>query len=1290
MAITEKLHTTTGTASDTYSFPFPYFKESDVVVEIDNVIQDQSTKYTFHTATEIKFTSGNIPASGKALKIYRDTNVDNAKAVFSTGSSIRATDLNNNFDQTLYSDQELVYTKDITSEAVTSAKIRNLTIVNEDISTTAEIDVSKLADGSARQIIQTAANGNDVEWTSNVDVPGTLDVTGATDLDGTLNVDGATTLAATTATTLSTTGNTTIGGNLDVTGTFDVTGTSNYTGQQTVPGGALVKNIRVGLDNANEVSTSSGSLILDSNTGTVEITDHLNVTGNADVDNNLNVDGTLTVDGTSTLTGNVIVTGTVDGRDLEADGTKLDGIEAGAKGDQTVAEIKSLLASDNLTDAHLAADSVGTSELKSDSVGSTELKDDSVGTDQIEANSINNGMLINATIQGGKIANNTINYANIQNVSATNKVLGRISSGAGNVEELSAGNIKTIYESNSDTNPLTDAEKAVIDGVTANTSELNILDGVTSSTAELNLLDGKSIVTSIASNATDVQLPSAQAVNERITSIVSDIGGFVPVLDELKFPNSNPDPDGDAGTIVSIADAGGIVVGDGNGGTVAGRSTTARALDGSTVTINDIDSSLHGTTIAAGKGMLVETTSTTHTYTYHRLVVDEAGVAAAQTLVTDFNQRYRVGATNPGDSLDDGDLFFNTTSNKMLVYNATGTSWDEVAGSSGNFTICSLTSVGSGSDSPPGGSATFNGTAQKFGLSGAGNSAQQHIVSINGVIQKPNTGSSVPSEGFALSGSTIIFSSAPAAGSDFFIIAIGKSVEIGTPSNNSITSAMIIDGSITGGDIATDTITEAKLDIHQAPSDGKFLKYTSSNGMEWGDVPAGVGGATGVDFNDGVKARWGTGNDLEIYHDSGGNTFIKETGSGSLVINADDFYLQDVATNTQIKSVSGGAVELYHNGTKKFQTTASGVHCFGQLEMDGSNNIDLQDNGAILLGNSDDLQIYHDGSHSWINNANASQNLIIESQATTGIRGSVVHLTNVDGSHTLFEATGGGSVDLYHNNSKRLETNADGIKVLGDIVADDNKLIKLGNDGDLKLYHSGIDSYIKDTGTGQLILQSDEFRVRNAAGDELIILADEDGAVKLYYDGSTKLETTSGGINVEGSVTADDIVTAGALLHEGDTDTLVYFSAADTIQLKTGGTVRFTANNWGTSLGGNLNSNGNNITLGDSGGTSDDRITLGDSQELQIWHDGNTHSYITESGGGGLAIGGSMVSLMNLATTEHMFKGTADGSVELYYDGAKHFETIAQGSKATGQLQIDGGDNSYRRKYGFAYECCNH
>jgi len=74
------------------------------------------------------------------------------------------------------------------SGTVTSAMIANGTIVDADISASAGIAVSKLADGAARQLLQTDAAGTGVEWTSNVDVPGTLDVTGATVLDGDLTI----------------------------------------------------------------------------------------------------------------------------------------------------------------------------------------------------------------------------------------------------------------------------------------------------------------------------------------------------------------------------------------------------------------------------------------------------------------------------------------------------------------------------------------------------------------------------------------------------------------------------------------------------------------------------------------------------------------------------------------------------------------------------------------------------------------------------------------------------------------------------------------------------------------------------------------------------------------------------------------------------------------------------------------------------------------------------------------------------------------------------------------------
>ena len=71
---------------------------------------------------------------------------------------------------------------------ITSAMIGDLEIADADVAANAEIAVSKLADGSARQLLQTDAAGTGVEWTSNIDVPGTLDVTGATTLDSTLTV----------------------------------------------------------------------------------------------------------------------------------------------------------------------------------------------------------------------------------------------------------------------------------------------------------------------------------------------------------------------------------------------------------------------------------------------------------------------------------------------------------------------------------------------------------------------------------------------------------------------------------------------------------------------------------------------------------------------------------------------------------------------------------------------------------------------------------------------------------------------------------------------------------------------------------------------------------------------------------------------------------------------------------------------------------------------------------------------------------------------------------------------
>ena len=124
----------TGDGNATKSFSFPSIKEADVKVEVDGVVKTTSTHYniTSYTTTgggNVVFTSGNIPASPALIRIFRDTDVDNAKATYTAGSSVKAGDLNNNNKQLLFAAQEeqnqTVTTSRIKDAAVTTAKIKD-------------------------------------------------------------------------------------------------------------------------------------------------------------------------------------------------------------------------------------------------------------------------------------------------------------------------------------------------------------------------------------------------------------------------------------------------------------------------------------------------------------------------------------------------------------------------------------------------------------------------------------------------------------------------------------------------------------------------------------------------------------------------------------------------------------------------------------------------------------------------------------------------------------------------------------------------------------------------------------------------------------------------------------------------------------------------------------------------------------------------------------------------------------------------------------------------------------
>ena len=103
---TENVRTGDGNETD-FSFTFPYINESDVEVTITdaNGIPQPNTDFTFANATTLSFTTA--PANNRTIRIFRNTNLDNAEVTYFAGSAIRAEDLNDNQNQVLYSAQEV-------------------------------------------------------------------------------------------------------------------------------------------------------------------------------------------------------------------------------------------------------------------------------------------------------------------------------------------------------------------------------------------------------------------------------------------------------------------------------------------------------------------------------------------------------------------------------------------------------------------------------------------------------------------------------------------------------------------------------------------------------------------------------------------------------------------------------------------------------------------------------------------------------------------------------------------------------------------------------------------------------------------------------------------------------------------------------------------------------------------------------------------------------------------------------------------------------------------------------
>ena len=344
-------------------------------------------------------------------------------------------------------------------------------------------------------------------------------------------------------------------------------------------------------------------------------------------------------------------------------------------------------------------------------------------------------------------------------------------------------------------------------------------------------------------------------------------------------------------------------------------------------------------------------------------------------------------AQRPG-SPSAGMFRFNSQTSEFEGYD--GSAWGEIGGAAATGTA-DLLDIASSSGTG-GGSATFNGSAYRFKLVTKGTSnavtptnAEILRVSINGVMQQPNdgTGQGDMTDGYVVSGTDIIFDSAPPSGSTYFIINMGATIAIGTPGDNTVTSAKIVDGTIVGTDLATN-----------------------------------------VDLADNQKIRFGAGTDLQIYH-NGTDSHLDNT-TGELALRSDTIRLRGKTGNETLAVFEeNGAAKLYYDNSKKFETTTGGAEVTGNFGVNSGSIFINTDSQKLYVGAGQDITIYHESGQSYIQNSTG--NFRIDADA--------LRLRSKTGSEAFITANVNGAVELYHNNSKKIETTGAGIGITGNATS---------------------------------------------------------------------------------------------------------------------------------------------------------------------------------------------------------------------------------------------------------------
>ena len=288
---------------------------------------------------------------------------------------------------------------------------------------------------------------------------------------------------------------------------------------------------------------------------------------------------------------------------------------------------------------------------------------------------------------------------------------------------------------------------------------------------------------------------------------------------------------------------------------------------------------------------------------------------------------------------------------------------------------------------------------------------------------------------------------------DILLNPFGAKVGIGNVAPSQaldVTGNIAVSGTVDGVDIAAlnTTVSNITTDLvsDTSPQLGGNLDVNTKN-IVFGD--------SGSSSDD--RLQFGASQDLNIFHD-GTDSHIRNN-EGKLIITQDDSGGDDLHLRAKVSEESiicrrDGAVELYYDNSKKFETSSSGTLFNDDIRL-------VNDNDRIQIGAGTDLQLYHNGTDSYIDSQ--LNDLLIRSNGDDLIlrASDDIFIQPQSGEHGI-KVIGNGQVEIYHDNSLKFTTTADGVVLNGatDIShsSADNLQVGTGSGSNGITVYSGSDS----------------------------------------------------------------------------------------------------------------------------------------------------------------------------------------------------------------------------------------